>query len=571
MKNRTIAIALSFAASAAMLSGLACGSDPDGSGGQGASNQGGGPSGGGGSGGDGAALPTICEPDMTEPCYDGDEGTEGVGLCVAGEQTCSDDGTAWGTCIDQVIPDVEQCNALGDEDCDGIACSETSWSAGFVGGHIEVRDSAVDAAGNSYLVATVSSDGAIAIGADSLNHTGTSAAMVVIKVDPEGSPLWFTTTGNASATNRPRIAVDPTGGVVAGAEVLNGSTVSLGIANGGSQTGPVNGEKDIFLVKLDDAGQHVWSTYLGARATSLPPTIDPVGNKELTDIAVDPSGNVYAVGFGQGHWGGTCIPNCPNSFDQDAAFVRKLDNSGAVQWSRTLDGPGSQLGMTATATADAVFVGGSFDGELDFNGQTVLPVVPLVTPFRAGFLGRLSAAGDTVWVQAYEAQVHNILADGSRLLVAGLYRDGQSFGLPPSDGVPPIEWDAYVAELDLDGNPAWATAHPQGVFSGNIDVAAGPDGEVVIAGPYEDTFTVVGTTLEALSITQAFVIAHDPMGTALWARGFANPEGVDQKGLTVGADGHVLVSGNYDGPVDMGNQVLPHSGITNVYLAKLQP
>ena len=53
---------------------------------------------------------------LERACYDGPEGTEGVGACEGGVQRCG--GGEWGRCLDQVVPTEEQCN-LRDDDCDG--------------------------------------------------------------------------------------------------------------------------------------------------------------------------------------------------------------------------------------------------------------------------------------------------------------------------------------------------------------------------------------------------------------------------------------------------------------------
>ncbi|MCB9595312.1 MAG: hypothetical protein H6719_21515 [Sandaracinaceae bacterium] len=50
-------------------------------------------------------------------CYTGPPGTEGVGRCAPGSQTCGSDG--WGPCVGSVLPDTELCNGV-DDDCDGL-------------------------------------------------------------------------------------------------------------------------------------------------------------------------------------------------------------------------------------------------------------------------------------------------------------------------------------------------------------------------------------------------------------------------------------------------------------------
>ena len=69
-----------------------------------------------------------CCPGTTRPCYTGPAGTEGVGTCRTGTQTCGQDG-AWGGCAGEVVPTADTCNGL-DEDCDGVPDDEASCPAG---------------------------------------------------------------------------------------------------------------------------------------------------------------------------------------------------------------------------------------------------------------------------------------------------------------------------------------------------------------------------------------------------------------------------------------------------------
>ncbi|UQA58971.1 fibrinogen-like YCDxxxxGGGW domain-containing protein [Polyangium aurulentum] len=71
----------------------------------------------GGGGGQGGVI--VCAPGDTQPCYEGPAGTEGIGMCQAGTQTCNAEGTGYGACEGQVLPATESCDAPGDDDCDG--------------------------------------------------------------------------------------------------------------------------------------------------------------------------------------------------------------------------------------------------------------------------------------------------------------------------------------------------------------------------------------------------------------------------------------------------------------------
>ncbi len=68
-------------------------------------------------GGDGGVVDT-CHPGNTGACYDGINGTEGVGPCTGGTHTCDATGH-WGRCDGEVLPANETCGNSVDDNCNG--------------------------------------------------------------------------------------------------------------------------------------------------------------------------------------------------------------------------------------------------------------------------------------------------------------------------------------------------------------------------------------------------------------------------------------------------------------------
>ncbi len=58
-----------------------------------------------------------CSEGFTRLCYTGPEGTQGIGQCAAGIQTCVDG--EWGPCVGDVLPMDEICDRY-DNNCDGV-------------------------------------------------------------------------------------------------------------------------------------------------------------------------------------------------------------------------------------------------------------------------------------------------------------------------------------------------------------------------------------------------------------------------------------------------------------------
>lgn len=67
---------------------------------------------------DNPAPQTDCLPGAVTTCYMGPPGTQGVGICKNGSQTCGSDGF-WSPCTGSVLPQLETMNGL-DDNCDGV-------------------------------------------------------------------------------------------------------------------------------------------------------------------------------------------------------------------------------------------------------------------------------------------------------------------------------------------------------------------------------------------------------------------------------------------------------------------
>ncbi len=66
-----------------------------------------------------------CTEGVTQNCYSGPLGTQGIGQCQGGIQTCLADGSWSPTCAGEVRPSAESCNGV-DNDCNGVVDDVTS-------------------------------------------------------------------------------------------------------------------------------------------------------------------------------------------------------------------------------------------------------------------------------------------------------------------------------------------------------------------------------------------------------------------------------------------------------------
>jgi hypothetical protein len=172
---------------------------------------------------------------------------------------------------------------------------------------------AVDMAGNVYTTGYFQGTADFDPGPGSFNLTSTgNEDIFVSKLDSAGNLVWAKQMGGTSGDAGQDIAVDAAGNVYTTGFFY--STVDFDPGPGTFNL-TSTGDTDIFVSKLDSAGNFVWAKQMGGT--------DPDAGY---DIAVDAAGNVYTTGY---FWGTADFDPGPGSFNLTSAgfsdiFVSKL-------------------------------------------------------------------------------------------------------------------------------------------------------------------------------------------------------------------------------------------------------
>jgi hypothetical protein len=494
----------------------------------------------------------ACTPGEQVPCYTGPADTAGVGTCAEGTAVCGADGTPEPECIGEVIPTTDHCRTPADEDCDGelSACTgDHVWSKRFGDGSGQNGAGvAVDSDGNTLLFGTYS--GTLDLGGAPL----TGGGAFVAKLDDEGNHLWSKSLSTSSVPPSPRaIATDRYDNVFLVGDFS--STVDFGgdplISSGGSQ--------DVFLVKLDSDGNHLWSQAFGDDAFQLG-----------WGVAADSDGSVIITGEHNGtiDFGGGPLSGDPG---QTRVFLAKFDEDGAHTWSRSFGGGSIQYvrGGVTTDVAHSVVLTGYFFGTIDFGGG------PLTSIGQADvFVIKLDQSGELVWSKRFGSAngegSQGIATDAANNIVVV----GSSAGSPDFGGGPlpnAGEDDLFVAKLDPDGNHVWSRSFGDGADQFALDVATDPQGCVVVNGIFRGTVDFGGTPLVNAGDDDAYVVKLGIDGEHLWSRAFGDAERQFGYGVTADADGNVIVTGDLRLTIDFGGGPLTSSGDYDVFVARYAP
>lgn len=502
----------------------------------------GGSGGAGGSGGSGI----VCEPMATESCYSGPIETENVGLCKAGTHQCLSDGTGFGECGGEIVPQPENCLTTKDEACNGEVAADCptlgdGWlkTYGAMFAADSVTDIAITPDGDIVIVGGFGS--MIDFGTGAMASTG-SYDIFVAKLDPLGNAIWAKRFGDAASQSANAVAVDAQGNIYVAGAVSGAVDFGNGVLTSAGST-------DAFLVKLDANGDAQWSKLFGDASP-----------QSFVRLAITPTNQIVAAGTftGSVSFGGTALtstsksdlviakydsdgfhsvsrrfggtvasaaamigdlalsstgePYLTGSFSTELAFSMSLLTSQGLNdifvaklnattftplWARSWGDASSQNGFSiATAPNDDVYIAGNFEGVLAFDD------IPLQTPdvaARVLYAARISAAGDKVlWAKPFgdatavtSAARLAVDTKSDTLLIAASAKGTMDFGGGPISSVD--NDDPFLAKLNADGSHIASRSLPSlkgGTDVGNFVTALTllPTGDVIMGGRYHAPF-----------------------------------------------------------------------------------
>jgi hypothetical protein len=256
------------------------------------------------------------------------------------------------------------------------AAGNHQWSQNF--GNVLAQSGksvAVDGFGNVLLTGQIT--GAVDFGGGPL-PVAVGPDVFVAKFDSDGNHIWSLSFGGGSGDQWGNsVTVDGSNNVVVTGYFWH--SVNFG---GGELTSA--GAADVFVVKFDSDGNHLWSDGFG-----------DASYQTGQSVAVDGSENVIFTGFFSGtvNFGGGPL----TSAGLDDIFVAKFDSDGNHLWGKRFGDSDYQTGQSvAVDGSGSVIVTGFFDDTVDFGGGALTSAGDYDT-----FIAKLDAGGDHLWSQGF--------------------------------------------------------------------------------------------------------------------------------------------------------------------------
>jgi hypothetical protein len=413
----------------------------------------------------------------------------------------------------------------------GGCSSETGTSSGFDASGSGTGTSASQGSGPG------SGTGGELFNPTSSNATGsTGTGSIPLDCDDDktsGPHTWSRSLGGAAGEYANDVAVDKGGNIfITGAFT---GTVDFG---GGPLTSA--GDSDIFLLKLDPTGKHVWSKRYGGP-----------DQQSSSGVAVDGAGNVYITGYylGSVTFGGATFTKVGCCFED--VFLAKFDAQGNHTWSKGFGGVDAEgaRGIAVDAAGNPVIIG-QFQSSIDFGGGALTAAGSGAVDI---FVAKFDTTGAHQWSKGFgdaaDQTGEEVEIDaGGNVIITGQSKGTVNFGGTPLTA-PSTKEAVFLAKLTGAGAHMWSKLFGDGASGAALDTNAA--GEIVLAGDYRGTIDFGGNPMTSKANDNGYVARFDAAGQHIWSVTFEATSS-HANGVAFDSKGKVVASGDFSGSVDLG-------------------
>ncbi|MDP1801225.1 MAG: SBBP repeat-containing protein [Bacteroidota bacterium] len=280
----------------------------------------------------------------------------------------------------------------------------------------------VDATGNVYVTGFFDGTSDFDPNAGTSNLTSTGLYDIFIaKLDATGNFVWAKNIGSTTFDVGNSIVIDASGNVYTTGYF--GGTADFD-PGAGTANLTSTGANDIFILKLDGAGNFVWAKNMGG-------TSNDIG----FSIAVDPSGDIYSTGtFG----GNADLDPGAASFSltsngSNDVYISKLSAAGNFIWAKGFGSTTADYvyGITTDPSGN-VYTTGYFQGTVDFDPGVGTNSITSTGNYDI-FISKLNGGGNYTWA----------------INLGGTARDyAYSLAVDPSGNVYTTGWFEGTADFD---------------------------------------------------------------------------------------------------------------------------
>ncbi len=433
----------------------------------------------------------------------------------------------------------------------------------------------LDGSGNIYITgwfrsATVDFDPGA--GVANITLAGSDDAFFA-KYDANGTYVFAKPIANAGYEMGKNILVDAMGNI----NVIGEFNGTLDFDPGGGVASRTVGSYGIYIARYDANANFLFALGVGSGMR---------GN----DLAVDASGNVYAVGMlnttvdfdpGAGTANRSPAPGLQNT------FIAGYNNTGDYRFAGVLGGyantPLAEEGSAiARDAAGNIYVAGYFQGVVDFDPGPGTATLSASSTINSIYLAKYDANGNYIFAKSFfstaTAAVKQIMPDAA----GNIYLVGNFNGSFDADPGPVTVYltssgsqDFFFAKYDASGNYIFAkqigSTSVDQVNRATIDAS----GNLLLCGSFYGTVDFdpgAGTANLVATNNDGYFAKYDGNGNYIYAKKFTSSSYVSPQSISVDATGNVFLTGRLRGTGDFdpgaGTVNLVSAGSDDIFIAR---
>jgi len=361
----------------------------------------------------------------------------------------------------------------------------------------------------------------------------------VVKYDPDGTVIWGKAFGGVLSEDVKDIKADPTGNTYVLGD-FSSSSVTFGTV-----TLTNSGSHDLFLLKLDSAGDVVWAKGIGGTGTEYADalTIDQNGDILVLADFASPSLTIGTITL--------------NSAGYNDILIAKYTSAGNPVWAKSMGGSGSDVAQDiATDSNNNIAITGRFSSPSITDGTGTITN----TSNTAIFVIKFNSFGTYQWSDSWSGSSANagksvaFDAQGNVFMLAHFDELTVTFGSvtlncsTTSDG---------LIKYNSSGTVSWGKTIATGKILGS-SIATNSLDQIIVAGTTICPQVVFGGCYlnNASNGNDMLVVKYAANGNEAWGviAGGTSEEYV--RGIDVDASGDVYIYGLFL------STTLPFSGTT---------
>jgi len=321
---------------------------------------------------------------------------------------------------------------------------------------------------------------------------------------------------------------------------------------------------DFFITKINKEGDIIW-----AKAST------GNGSNSVSSITEDKEGNIYLAGY-YNHTISFCNEELLGPIGRSDLFVFKLDENGDFVWSKTTTSNANNFGNAIVSDHRGyLYLAGFMWDSVYFDN-----ILLVSTGVAQSFLLRMDATtGNFLWAKGGGGngwhEANSVIVDNSGdILINGWYRGDLVFeeNIVTNGGNDNGPDDIYIAKFDSLGKNIWIKTARSNLYSDSYDIVTNEQNDIFLTGKFRGVLEIDNQSYYSSNSPyfDICVLKLTQDGDLEWFKSYGGDSPMNDIGYGIEYwEGSVIVTGMYSSNSYFDDNHLNCNGASDIFILKL--